>query len=280
MHLNKFEFESSNILVITVAGEPWFKAKDVADILGYKDTNTAIIDHVDEEDKASFAALKGGGETPPPCNGTSNAINEQPSDDLKNMQPNTVFINESGLYSLILGSKLPKAKEFKRWVTSEVLPALRKTGEYKTEQNTITMLVQQLMLKDQQHAEERKQHMDLLIRKEDKIDTMRPNAVLPAPSKAKENNLYIFNKNESDAAFRYYAVRVQSESKKKQLSAVREKYPHASIIYAKENDPNAVRLYNVAKTQLGLTFTGNEFSTQLSEDMLVRNLDMLYNEYL
>jgi len=278
MQVEKFEFESNNILVLTVDGEPWFKGKDVAAILEYKEERKAIEQHVDEDDKALFEALSKGDISPPLDKGSFDTID---------IHPQTVFINESGLYSLILGSKLPKAKEFKRWVTSEVLPALRKTGEYKIEQNTITALVQQLILKDQQHLEERKhhleerkQHLELLLCKEKKIKVMRPNAVLPAPSKAKENNLYILNKNESKATYHYYAVRAQTESARQQLRAALTKFPNATVIYRKENDPNAVRLYNVAKTKLCLAYSGNEFDTQLPEDMLIMNLDMLYNEYL
>ena len=91
-------------------GEPWAVGKDVAEALGYKNPRQAIVDHVDSEDKGVAKRDTLGG------------------------NQDTVIINESGLYSLILSSKLPKAKEFKRWITSEVLPALRKTGHYGTAQ--------------------------------------------------------------------------------------------------------------------------------------------------
>ncbi len=87
-------------------GEPWFVGKDVAEALGYSNSRKALLDHVDEEDKGVTKR-----------------------DTLGGKQPITI-INESGLYSLILSSKLPSAKEFKRWVTSEVLPQIRKTGGY------------------------------------------------------------------------------------------------------------------------------------------------------
>jgi len=98
--------EFGEVRVITIEDESWFVGKDVARTLGYADTNKAIAMHVDEEDK----------------------LNDKSSSSLG--QRGGWVINESGLYSLILSSKLPKAKEFKRWVTSEVLPALRKTGHY------------------------------------------------------------------------------------------------------------------------------------------------------
>ncbi len=97
-------------------GEPWFVGKDVATALGYTNTKKAIIDHVDSEDKMymQLAEIQGGHESLPPYSAKTNIV----------------IINESGLYSLILSSKLPSAKKFKRWVTNEVLPAIRKTGGY------------------------------------------------------------------------------------------------------------------------------------------------------
>lgn len=89
-----------------IDGEPWFVGKDVAEALGYTNSNKALVDHVDIEDKGVTKCYTLGG-----------------------MQ-NLTIINESGLYSLIMSSKLPKAKEFKHWVTSEVLPTIRKTGSY------------------------------------------------------------------------------------------------------------------------------------------------------
>ena len=98
------------IRVITIGNEPWFVGKDVAEALGYNDLSHAILDHVDEEDRTNS---KTQGQNAPEFG-----------------QRGTWLINESGLYSLILSSKLPSAKQFKRWVTSEVLPAIRKTGYY------------------------------------------------------------------------------------------------------------------------------------------------------
>lgn len=96
------------IRTIEISGEPWFVGKDVATALGYTKTENAIARHVDKEDK-TLTPLQGGCST-----GVQN----------------TTIINESGLYSLILSSKLPSAKEFKHWVTAEVLPSIRKTGGY------------------------------------------------------------------------------------------------------------------------------------------------------
>ena len=92
---------------MNIEGEPWFVGKDVAQVLGYSNSPKAIRDHVDDEDKRSERIVH-------PLGGVQQ----------------TTFINESGLYSLILSSKLPKAREFKRWVTAEVLPQIRRTGGY------------------------------------------------------------------------------------------------------------------------------------------------------
>lgn len=101
------------VRTVEVEGIPYFVGKDVAEILGYSDTNKAITMHVDDEDKK---------------------LNDKSSPSFG--QRGATLINESGLYSLILSSKLPKAKEFKHWVTSEILPTIRKHGAYMTE-NTL-----------------------------------------------------------------------------------------------------------------------------------------------
>ena len=95
------------VRVVEQGGEPWFVGKDVAEILGYSDLNKAVAMHVEDDDKK---------------------LNDKTSPSFG--QRGTTLINESGLYSLILSSKLPDAKKFKHWVTAEVLPAIRKTGGY------------------------------------------------------------------------------------------------------------------------------------------------------
>lgn len=98
--------EFGEVRSMMINSEPWFVGKDVAEALGYSNSRKAIADHVDEEDKGVTIRDTLGGDQ------------------------SMVIINESGLYALILSSKLPKAKVFKRWITSEVLPTLRKTGSY------------------------------------------------------------------------------------------------------------------------------------------------------
>ena len=96
------------VRMIMIENEPYFVGKDVAEALGYSKTENAIANHVDEEDKTS-TLIQGSG---------------------SNYKSKAIIINESGVYSLIFSSKLPTAKKFKHWVTSEVLPAIRKTGSY------------------------------------------------------------------------------------------------------------------------------------------------------
>ena len=101
--------EFGEIRTLNIDGKPWFVGKDVAVILGYNEPHKAISRHVDEDDGMKHPVIDSMGRT-----------------------QQAVFVNESGLYSLILSSKLPSAKKFKRWVTSEVLPSLRKHGAYIT----------------------------------------------------------------------------------------------------------------------------------------------------
>lgn len=104
--------EFGEIRTITIDGEPWFVGKDVAAALGYKDPSSAVSKNVDLEDKTTLLIQQDG----------------------SNYKSRTTFINESGLYALIFGSKLESAKSFKHWVTSEVLPSIRKTGKYEQKQ--------------------------------------------------------------------------------------------------------------------------------------------------
>lgn len=111
------------VRTIVIDDEPWFVGRDVASILGYKYPANAIQDHVDEEDKivVQLSDIQDVDKTPTPNHMKGSKI---------------IIINESGLYSLVLRSELPGAKNFKKWVTSEVLPSIRKTGKYSTEKET------------------------------------------------------------------------------------------------------------------------------------------------
>lgn len=100
--------EFGQVRTLLIGGEPWFVGRDIAEILKYSNTRKAIADHVDDDDKTDGVTIR----------------------DAIGRSQKPIIINESGLYSLILSSKLPNAKKFKRWVTSEVLPSIRKHGAY------------------------------------------------------------------------------------------------------------------------------------------------------
>ena len=109
--------EFGQVRTVTIDSEPWFVGKDVAEALGYSDTNKAVAMYVEEEDKK---------------------LNDKSSSSFG--QRGATLINESGLYALIFGSKLETAKRFKHWVTSEVLPAIRKTGSYQKPKSALEQL--------------------------------------------------------------------------------------------------------------------------------------------
>lgn len=135
--MHKLEIFSSDdfgeIRVVEIQGEPWFVGKNVAEILGYERYTKAVVDHVDEDDRINID-----GKT-------------QSQFGIELGQRGGWLINESGLYSLILSSKLPTAKAFKKWVTSEVLPSIRKNGGYINGQSE--MSPEELMAKALQVAQ-------------------------------------------------------------------------------------------------------------------------------
>ena len=139
-----FNFESHEVRSLLLNNEPWFVGKDVAEALGYSKARNAIATHIDSEDKKDA-----------PIQGTLGGVQEM------------TVINESGLYSLVLSSKLPSAKKFKRWVTSEVLPALRTTGQYQVKE----LSGQELMAKALIEAQ------SVLAAKDKQIEAMKPKVV-------------------------------------------------------------------------------------------------------
>ena len=156
-----FKFKDQQVHTVTIDNEPYFVGNDVSTILGYSNYRNAVANHVDEDDKLRTQIEYAG------------------------QDRNMTVINESGLYSLILGSKLPQAKEFKHWVTSEVLPAIRKHGAYMTDQKAFDVTHNAQGLADllQQAADQLKQ-------KDIQIAEMKPKALFAdAVSTAKTNIL-------------------------------------------------------------------------------------------
>ena len=150
--------EFGNIRTVNIDGEPWFVGKDVANALGYSNNRKAISDHVGEEDKRDGVTIR----------------------DSIGREQNPILINESGMYSLIFGSKLESAKRFKHWVTSEVLPAIRKTGSYQPvpqgkELLALAVLEAQKTIEEQNH----------------KINEMQPKAIFADAVSASETSILV-----------------------------------------------------------------------------------------
>lgn len=172
-NLQLFAFEGSQVRALEIKNEPWFVGKDVAEILGYADSTRAINQHIDKEDRKSLS-YKASGDLVP-------SLWEK-----KNDFSNKVLITESGVYSLIFGSQQPNAKRFKRWVTSEVLPAIRKHGAYMTDEKAFDIVHNKNGLADllQQAADQLKQ-------KDIQIEKMKPKAMLADAITASETSILV-----------------------------------------------------------------------------------------
>lgn len=129
--LKIFNFESNDVRTQVIDNEVWFVGKDIAEILGYERPDNAIRNHVDDDDKLLHQISASG--------------------QLRNMN----IINESGMYALVFGSKLENAKKFKRWVTSEVLPSIRKSGNYQ-----VAMTQEDIMIATLENQKEIKQRLN------------------------------------------------------------------------------------------------------------------------
>lgn len=156
--LQLFNFENNQLRTLLINDEPWFVGKDVAEILGYSNPRDALSKHVDSEDKNSVAIHDG-----------------------NKGNPNLTIINESGVYALVFGSKLQSAKKFKHWVTSEVLPTLRKTGSYATPQLT----GEELMAKALVEAK------SVLERQNKQIIEMKPKALFADTVAASDSSILV-----------------------------------------------------------------------------------------
>lgn len=158
--------EFGQVRTVTIDGESWFIAKDVATALGYSNTRDAIAKHVDDDDKNTVVIRDGKG------------------------NPNQTIINESGLYSLVLSSKLPTAKKFKHWITSEVLPAIRKTGGYIANAETMTdaEIMSKALMIAKQTIESREQRIHSL---EAETERMKPKEIFADAVSASNSSILI-----------------------------------------------------------------------------------------
>lgn len=152
-----FNFENHEVRSLLLNNEPWFVGKDVAEVLGYERADNAIRNHIDKEDKLMHQISASG------------------------QNRNMTIINESGLYSLVLSSKLPSAKKFKRWVTSEVLPALRKTGQYQVKELSGSELMAKALIEAQ----------SVLAAKDKQIEEMKPKALFADAVSASKGSISV-----------------------------------------------------------------------------------------
>lgn len=160
--------EFGQVRTVTIDGEPWFVAKDVAMALGYAKPENAVANHIDSEDKTS-TLIQGSG---------------------SNYKSKATLINESGLYSLVLSSKLPTAKKFKHWITSEVLPAIRRTGGYIANAETMTdaEIMSKALLIAKQTIENREQRIHSL---EAETERMKPKEIFADAVSASNSSILI-----------------------------------------------------------------------------------------
>lgn len=161
-NLQLFDFEGNKVRTLKINDEPYLVGNDVAKILGYSNYRNAVVDHVDNEDKLRTQIKYAG------------------------QNREVTVINESGLYSLILSSKMPNAKKFKHWVTSEVLPTIRKHGAYMTDEKAFDIVHNKNGLADllQQAADQLKQ-------KDIQIEEMKPKAMLADAITASETSILV-----------------------------------------------------------------------------------------
>ncbi len=161
-NLQLFDFEGNKVRTLKINDEPYLVGNDVAKILGYSNYRNAVVDHVDDEDKLRTQIKYAG------------------------QNREVTVINESGLYSLILSSKMPNAKKFKRWVTSEVLPTIRKHGAYMTDEKAFDVVNNKDGL-----ASLLQQAADQLRQKDIQIEEMKPKVMLADAITASETSILV-----------------------------------------------------------------------------------------
>lgn len=199
-----FNFEQNEVRTILVNDEPYFVGKDVAIALGFKDSNNALKQHVEDEDKIIG------------CQNTTPSFKDKLG---RNQYP--TLINESGIYDLIFGSNLPSAKKFKRWVTSEVLPQIRKHGMYATDEllNNPDLLIEV--------ATKLKEERTLRLVAEQKVAEMQP--------KVNYHDIILANKSVTPISFiaKNYGMSAMQMNKLLHDFGIQYRQGKAWLLYAK-----------------------------------------------
>ena len=169
-----FKFEDKKVKIVGTYEEPWFCGRDVCGILEYSNYRVAIADHVDEEDKQSLYNI---------MKTYERVVREIRTTPELNNETKACYITEAGLYDLVMHSRLPNAKRFRKWITKEVLPALRKKGEYKihstndVDENDVDELTkyfeEQLRLEREQYQQKEELYKQQLEEQQDYISILK-----------------------------------------------------------------------------------------------------------
>lgn len=236
--LNVFKFHDEKVRMVVVNDEPYFVGNDVARILGYSNPRKAISDHVYEEDRGVTKC-----------------------DTLGGVQDLTV-INESGIYALVFGSKLPRAKEFKHWVTSEVLPSIRKTGGYKMPSTPEEMI--DLLLQNSSNANKRIDKVEEQSKKnEERITNLEDNRFLNPNEygylntqvsvrvkQVKESHKWELSREQNNQLYRAIGREIKQITGVKCRSQIRFKDFDKVCEFVKTWEPSRATLYNMGMVNL------------------------------
>lgn len=232
--LNVFKFHDSDVRTFLIDNEVYFVGKDVAETLGYKDTKNALKQHVYDEDKMGW----------------------QITTPSRGIQTVTV-INESGVYALVFGSKLPRAKEFKHWVTSEVLPSIRKTGGYKIPSTPEEII--DLLLQNSSNANKRIDKVEERSKKnEERITNLEDNRFLnpneygylntqvsARVKQVKESHKWELNREQNNQLYRAIGREIKQITGVRCRSQIRFKGFDKVCEFVKTWEPSHATLYNM-----------------------------------
>lgn len=232
--LNVFKFHDSDVRTVLIDNEIYFVGKDVAETLGYKDTKNALKQHVYDEDKMGW----------------------QITTPSRGIQTVTV-INESGVYALVFGSKLPRAKEFKHWVTSEVLPSIRKTGGYKMPTTPEEMI--DLLLQNSSNANKRIDKVEEQSKKnEERITNLEDNRFLnpneygylntqvsARVKQVKESHKWELSREQNNQLYRAIGREIKQITGVRCRSQIRFKDFDKVCEFVKTWEPSHATLYNI-----------------------------------
>ena len=231
MVFNNAEF--GNVRTMEINGEPWFVGKDVAESLGYTNPTKAMQDHIDKEDLSFNETLK------------------------LSRQSGAWLINESGFYSLVFSSEMPKAKNFKHWVTSEVLPSIRKTGSYSIQQKVDSYMIEDSIARAKRWIEEEEERRTLKLT----VEHQKPMVML-AEERIDKKGCYSLTDVTKSLHFKRGQITRWAKSRgfiHKTLVEVNNKGEEYFKVYSTDGIHNQIGI-----TESGLNYT-NQHACEISE---------------